>query len=275
MNNRIDSQFLTEKLINAGIEANEAKKEISILLDELTDVYKIDEIINERIKFRTPIQYLLGKAYFMDFEVKVNNNVLIPRPETELLVEETVKKIKKIMFSQFSALDVGTGSGIIPVALAKLIPELEITGIDIEKDIIELAAYNAQINNVCENIKFKICDLFSKSFEDLLAINKFDLIISNPPYVKENELKNLKPEVYLHEPKIALCGSRENKTGLIYYERIFQLINKRSNIKLLAFEIDPPLVKNLIKILEKYTLNKFELVKDYSKLDRFLFVYLN
>ena len=269
---------LIEKLISAGIEPQEAKKEISILLMELKDSEQIKKIISERIKTRIPIQYILGKAYFMDFEVKVDKNVLIPRPETEILVEETVRRLinsRDMPRHVPTALDIGTGSGIIAIALARLIPDIKIIAIDVNEDIINLARENAEKNNVSEKIKFEVCDVFSNGIEEILNRNNFDLIISNPPYVKSSEMKKLRPEVVLHEPKIALVGSKENNSGLIYYERIFELITapRNDNKRLIALEIDPSLVNDLIKLLKSKGLNSFEIVKDYSKLDRCLFIF--
>ncbi len=264
-----------DQLVNAGIEESEAKKEISILKSEIKDEEKIKKFIDERIKTRIPVQYLIGKAYFMDFEVKVNPKVLIPRPETEILVEEIVRRGKSRL-APTTAIDIGTGSGIIAIAMAKLIPDIKITAIDIDKEIIDIASENAKLNNVENKINFKVCDVFSKCFEGLLQSQKFDLIISNPPYVKPDELQKLKPEVYAHEPKIALSGSKENKTGLIYYERIINLCKGLINQtpKMIAFEIDSPLVNDLKSLLKKNGLNNFEIVKDYSKLDRCLFVFI-
>lgn len=264
-----------DRLVDVGIEESEAKKEILILESEIKDKEKIEKIVDERIKTRTPIQYLIGKAYFMDFEVKVNPKVLIPRSETEILVEETVRR--SIACNTSTIIDIGTGSGIIAIALAKLISNIQITAIDIDKEIIDLAYENAKLNNVENKINFKICDIFSKCFEGLIQSQRFDLIISNPPYVKPGEIKKLKPEVYAHEPKIALSGSVENETGLIYYERIIELIGRcgsRPTPTIMAFEVDPPLVNDLKSLLKKNGLNDFEIVKDYSKLDRCLFVYL-
>lgn len=264
---------LTKELISAGIEEKEAKKEISFLLKELKDINQVKKIVSERIKTRTPLQYLLQKAYFMDFEVKVNKNVLIPRPETEILVEEAMKRLKKNETNKVTALDIGTGSGIIPIALAKLIPNIEIVAIDLKSEIIALAKENASNCGVSNKIDFRTCDLFSNDFEELIKNNNFDLIISNPPYVRPSQLEKLSPEVYIHEPKVALSGSRENSTGLIYYERIIEVFKKNVQC-LIAFEIDPPLVNDLKLLLQKEGLSNYEIIKDYSKLDRCLFVFL-
>ncbi len=261
---------LINQLISAGIEEPDAKSEIAFLQKEFADQNKIKEIVNERIKSRTPIQYLIGKAYFMDFWVHVTPKVLIPRPETEILVEEAAKGMQ----NDITAIDIGTGSGVIPIALAKLIPNIKIIAIDIDNEVIKLAKENAKLNKVSEKIGFKACDLFSGDVEEIFKTNNFDLIISNPPYIKENYFLELEPEIYLHEPKIAHCGTKENKTGTIYHERIIELAVKYPP-KLLALEIDPPLVNDLKALLKKNNLNNFEIVKDYSKLARCLFIYLN
>ncbi len=270
-----EDKFLISKLIDAGIEKQEAEKEISILIKEFgkNNLEEVQAIVNKRIETRIPLQYLLQKAYFMDFEVKVNENVLIPRPETEILVEESVKRLKKNDTSKITALDIGTGSGIIPIALAKLIPNIEIIAIDLKSEIIALAKQNANNCGVSNKIDFRACDLFSNDFEELIKNNNFDLIISNPPYVRPSQLEKLSPEVFIHEPKIALSGSRENSTGLIYYERIIKIL--KNNVKcIIALEIDPPLVNDLKSLLKKEELNNYEIIKDYAKLDRCLFIIL-
>ena len=265
---------LIYKLVSAGIEESEAKQEIAILQKEFKDQNKVQEVVNERIKTRKPIQYLIGKAYFMDFVVSVNEKVLIPRPETEILVEETVKLCRDMPWHVSTVIDIGTGSGIIPIALARLVPDIKIYAIDLEKGVIDLATENAKNCGAYQKIHFKVCDLFSYDMDEFFKSVHFDLVISNPPYVKPHEMKKLRPEVYLYEPKVALSGSKENVTGLVYYQRILMLA-KKYDVSLVALEIDPPLVSGLKSLLIKEGLNKFEIIKDYAKLDRCLFVYLN
>ena len=281
--NKLASKDLINRLLNVGIERAEAKKEVSILLSEFgeTNLSKIEEIINERVKSRMPIQYLIGKAYFMDLEVRVNKNVLIPRPETEVLVEETINRLLKVQSNDaLKILDIGTGTGVIPIAICRAMLGVAAIALDIEEEIIKLGKENSTKYSLERRIDFKVCDLFSESIHSLFKENKFDLIISNPPYIKENKLNNLHPEVSLHEPKIALSGSKENKTGLAYYERIIDLTKQylsyspvKNNSFILALEIDPPLVNGLKIILQRKGFNNFEITKDYAKLDRCLFVY--
>src|SRR3990167_8389038 len=163
------SAELVNKLIRAGIDKSEAVKEVSILKKEFSNPSKILEIVEERTKTRKPLQYLLGKAFFMDFEVKVTPEVLIPRPETEILVEETIKRIQKptAKNQQLKVLDIGTGSGIIPIALCRMMPNIKVVAIDINRSIIDLAYNNAKNNKVQERIKFKVCDLFAEDFEKI------------------------------------------------------------------------------------------------------------
>ena len=262
------SSELVNKLIQAGIDKSEAVKEISILKKEFSDPLKISEIIEERVRTRKPLQYLIKKAYFMDFEVTVNEKVLIPRPETEILVEEAVKRINSN--TKVTAIDIGTGSGIIAIALSKMILNIEVTAIDINNDIVNIAHENAKKNNADKKIHFEICDLFSGRAEEIFKNNKFNLIVSNPPYVSENGFSRLEPEVRCYEPKIALVGSGVN--NLTYYERILLLARKNIKPGLIAFEIDPSLVNDLKLLLKRMNLKSGEFLKDYSGQDRYLFI---
>ena len=158
-----------------------------------------------------PIQYILGKSEFMGLEFKVAPGVLIPRPETEILVEAVLKFSRQPGFfgRRLEIMDVGTGSGNIAVSLAKLLSGLRVTAIDISREAIEIAEYNARLNDVADRISFVQGDLFSSCEK----ASGYDMIVSNPPYIPTQELKDLQPEIK-YEPVIALDGGKD---GLDYY----------------------------------------------------------
>lgn len=177
--------------------------------------------IMARRKQGEPIQYITGSCEFMGLTFKVDKRVLIPRPETEILVEKAIDLVRSSDFARLSArqgvrsiLDIGTGSGNIAVSLARYLPECKITAIDISAAAIELARENARLNRVESRIEFVVSDLFSALDES----RPFDLIISNPPYISNLEMENLPPEVK-YEPRLALEAGQD---GLDFYQRIIK-----------------------------------------------------
>ncbi len=167
--------------------------------------------ITRRAK-REPAAYITGSKQFMSLNFRVTPDVLIPRPETELLIENAIELIKKID-GKASILDIGTGSGAIAVSLAKFIDNAEITAIDVSKKALQVAAENAKEHGVEEKIKFMEADLFPA--EPV----KFGLIMSNPPYIKTADIKGLQPEIRDFEPVSALDGGAD---GLDYYRKIIE-----------------------------------------------------
>lgn len=159
-----------------------------------------------------PVQYITGTAEFMGLTFKVDRRVLVPRPETEILVEEAIKIVRSSKFVVRSVLDLGTGSGNIAISLAKFLPECKVTAIDTFSDAIRLAEENAALNNIAGKIEFIVSDLFNSIRKD----EPFDMIISNPPYVATQEMAGLSAEVR-HEPRLALDGGRD---GLDFYRRM-------------------------------------------------------
>ena len=147
----------------------------------------------ERLKTHEPIQYVLGKTSFMDMEFKVNSSVLIPRPETE----ELVRLMLKEDLDGKNILDIGTGSGCIAISLAKNLPNAKVTAIDISKDALEVAKENAKLNNV--EVNFINADIFKYKSD-----KKYDVIVSNPPYVLESEKIIMKQNVLDFEPRISI-----------------------------------------------------------------------
>jgi release factor glutamine methyltransferase len=179
------------------------------------------EIFLQRLKSYEPLQYIVGETDFLRHKFLVNKNVLIPRPETEELVEWIIEehhaKIKERSASGFSVLDVGTGSGCIAVSLKKIMQEANIMAVDISKEALHVAKNNALINNA--EIKFMQIDILKNPLTDFK--NSFDLIVSNPPYISVHEKSQMHKNVTDHEPHIALFV--EGKNPLLFYERIAEL----------------------------------------------------
>jgi release factor glutamine methyltransferase len=177
-----------------------------------------------------PVQYILGKQEFYGLDFHVNPAVLIPRPETELLVEAVLQKLPRDEFVEI--LDVGTGSGILAVTLAHHLPHAEITAVDISVDAIAVARRNAETHHVGDRIRFVVSDLLSALDHKL---ERFDAVVSNPPYVAKTDRTTLAPEVRDYEPATALFAG---KTGLEIYRRLIPEARKALKPNgLLALEI--------------------------------------
>ena len=225
--------------------------------------YKKYAKIVKKLKKGLPLAYILKKAYFLDKEYYVNKNVLIPRPETEILVEKTKKLIKSnFQNNNISILDIGTGSGVIAISLNKMNNKYQVFATDISKKALKVAKKNQKKHNT--NIKFINTDLYSGINE------KFDVIISNPPYV-ENNSQTIEDKVKKNEPHIALFGG---KKGLDYYERILKNINSIIKEKhIIAFEIDEKQAQSIEKQAKKYLpSDKIIIEKDLNGYDRYIFL---
>ncbi len=216
----------------------------------------------KRLEKGEPVQYIVGDVDFYGNIINVNKNVLIPRRETEELVEKTSERIKKLFPNKdISILDIGTGSGCIPITMKKLFPKSNITAIDISQEALKVAEYNAISNNV--EINF----IHSNIFEN--ASGKYHIIISNPPYIKENE--EIMDIVKNNEPHLALYAPND---GLYFYEEIIKQASKFLEEKfIIAFEIGETQGQDIINIAGKYfPTSKIELEKDLQHLDRFRFI---
>ena len=176
-------------------------------LDKAKEKQYLEEI--KILKKGVPIEHITHQKEFMKLSFFVDKNVLIPRQDTEILVEEVINIAKKINAKKI--LDLCTGSGAIAVSLAKYLPQAEITAIDISNDALKIAKKNAISNNVQNQITFISSDMFTNLSEE-----KFDIIVSNPPYIKTNVIKNLDIQVQ-NEPYIALDGGKD---GLDFYKKI-------------------------------------------------------
>lgn len=222
--------------------------------------YKNLNKVVKKLNKNYPVQYLIGNVNFYGYNISVNKHVLIPRFETETLVEKTIEYIKKLKLENGSLIDLGTGSGCISIVLKKELETLNITGLDISNKALKLARKNAKnnkadINFIKENIfKFK-------------PVNKYDILISNPPYITEDD--EISPNIK-YEPKKAIFTN----DGLKYYRHIMSTCSNYLNKKnLIAFEIGDKQGKDLKKLAKDFFPKaKIKLERDLSGRDRYLFI---
>lgn len=215
----------------------------------------ISEIATRRKK-REPLQYILGETEFYGYKLKVSNCVLIPRPETELLVEKIIHEEKNIN----SILDIGTGSGAIAIALAKNMNKVSIDAIDIFESVLKIAKQNALLNNV--EINFFQSDIFEN------VTDKYDLIISNPPYISQDEYELLPEEIKDHEPRSAL---QAENNGLYFYKKILQ--NAKEHLTesgKIYFEIGYDQHEKITGIAKKNGFSDIQVFKDLNGFDRIM-----
>ena len=224
------------------------------------------EYVKRRVK-REPVQYILGETEFYGFPFKVTPDVIVPRPETELIVEAVLGSIKSLKNLSLKILDIGTGSGCIAVSLAKLLPDCNIWAIEMSTAALDVARTNADLNEV--TIHFIEGDIF----KDVSSIpTRFDIIVSNPPYVALSDLYELEPEVRDFEPKEALFAGED---GLEFYKKFMDvipdLLNKDGRIFLeIGYDQSD-------KLEELYSKAKFkvEFKKDYNQINRILILERN
>ena len=220
--------------------------------------------ILEELKKEIPIQYLLGTTSFYGLDFEVNPNVLIPRPETEELVEWILESQKSKVESQFlKILDIGTGSGCIAISLAKNLPNATVSAIDVSEKALATAKKNAQNNSV--NVSFINQNILQA--EDLKQ--QFDIIVSNPPYVRNLEKEEIKKNVLDNEPHLALFV--EDEDALIFYKKIANLALKNLTTNgILFFEINQYLGPETVALLEELQFKDIELRKDIYGNDRMI-----
>jgi release factor glutamine methyltransferase len=225
---------------------------------------KIWSFILEQLKKEIPIQYILGVTHFYGLEFEVNSAVLIPRPETEELVDWIVQKSKiKNQKSKIKILDIGTGSGCIAIALAKNLPNAQVFALDVSEKALATAKKNAEKNQV------QLSFIHQSILETEDLAQEFDIIVSNPPYVRELEKHEIKNNVLDNEPHLALFV--EDNDALIFYRKIAQLAQK--NLKSegqLYFEINQYLGKETLNLLLEMGFKNCELRQDIYGNDRMI-----
>jgi len=269
----INSEREAEILLSYSLEMS--RSEIYLNSDRvLKDIEKtkLEKKIQKRIE-KIPLQYITKHQEFMGIDFFVEKGVLIPRPETEILVEEVIKKLKNYKYSDnMEIADLGTGSGVIAISIAKFINNITVYATDISKKSLQIALKNAQKHR-CENkIIFLHGDLF-EPFKNKIEKFSLEAIISNPPYIDSCDFELLPPEVRDNEPKIALFGGID---GLDYYRKIIKKSSqylKRNGF--LALEVG----LNQSKIIEELILKEssfnqnIEIIKDYSGIERVVIAY--
>lgn len=221
--------------------------------------------ISADLKNQKPIQYILGETEFFGLRFEVNENTLIPRPETEELVEWIINEAGKGKREKgkVTVLDIGTGSGCIAISLAKNIPDAEVFAIDVSDKALETAKRNAESN------KAEVTFLLKNILETEDLEQQFDVIVSNPPYVRNLEKAEIKPNVLEFEPHLALFV--EDTDALLFYRKIAQLAKKNLNPNgKLFFEINQYLGKETVQLLEDLGFKNVELKKDIYGNDRMI-----
>lgn len=226
--------------------------------DEEVDNYRL---FIKRRGNREPLQYILGYVEFYGLTFSVNKDVLIPRQETEILIETVLKAVDKE--SPLTILDIGTGSGIIAIALAKNLPNAKIFALDKSAEALVVARQNAEANGVENRTAFLQNDILSSSF----PINdKLDIIVSNPPYVAHKEFQSLQKEIVAFEPDFAVTDFSD---GLTFYRRIIE--DAKNHLKengKIFFEIGAGQSAQVKSLFELHNFSSIEIRKDYSTIDR-------
>jgi release factor glutamine methyltransferase len=267
--------LLKDGLGSAGIESSTVEAEVILshflsmkryelyLFLELEITAEVEIQIKDILEKRCshyPLQYLIDNVEFYDTIIKVNPSVLIPRPETELLVE---KVLADNALAGLQVLDIGTGSGAIAIALKKKRPDWQITATDISAPALETARHNAELNN-CE-IDFILSDLWAN------ISGKFDIIISNPPYISEQEYENLAVELQF-EPVLALKAPED---GLYYYKRILHnclsFLKPAASIYLEIGAGQAEAIKQIAAALKPVKVNIFQDYQGYDRIFHLIF----
>ena len=253
---RLDVETLLQKVL--GVDRLYILLNLERVLSE-DEEQLFNKFINERLNNR-PIAYIVGNREFMGLDFFVKEGVLIPRPDTEVLVEEVIKLAKKK--DAKNILDIGTGSGAITVSLAKYLENVKVTSVDISDIALEIGKRNAISNEVNDRINFVKSDLFTNIDKE----TKFDIIVSNPPYIKREVIDTLDKQVKDYEPYNALEGGVD---GLDFYRAITkQAKNYLKKGGILAYEVGHDQSEDVSKLMEIDGYTNIYTLKDLQQIDR-------
>ncbi|PKQ44859.1 peptide chain release factor N(5)-glutamine methyltransferase [Confluentibacter flavum] len=288
---RKDIQNIFHQELDVIYNKNEVDSFFFILLESFHNITRIKLAMNpelmidtnerlfnalERLKSQEPIQYIIGDTEFFGLTFKVNQHVLIPRPETEELVDwiltsHPTPNPDSYRDQHLTILDVGTGSGCIAVSLAKNLKKAKVYALDVSKEALNVARQNAELNQV--EITFIEADILKTEDgrwkTDRVSDVKFDVIVSNPPYVREQEKGQMKPNILNSEPHVALFVTDDNP--LQFYKAIITFaVNNLKDNGLLFFEINEYLGNDMIQLLKDHHFTNIELKQDVFKKDRMI-----
>lgn len=269
--------FFINEYLNNGFDKEEAKSEIALAVDilfgysakdfilgkelSLQEQDKLKQIVLERVTTHRPIQQILGCSYFFGRKFLVNEYTLIPRPETEILVDEVLKCLKNI--SETKILDIGTGTGCIPISLALENKNIIAHSVDISDEAIETAKQNAQLHKVSDRVKFFKSDLFEN------VADKYDVIVSNPPYIPLKDKAKLQIEVRDFDPQTALFTKDDE--GIELYEKIIKSAHKYLTDKgRIFFELGHGQSKLVKIIFEENGYKNIKIIKDLNNIERII-----
>jgi release factor glutamine methyltransferase len=276
-------QFAYKQLLAQLYEIYDAREAANIadwVIENVTGQRKIDRIVYkdlpvseaqqlqltnivEELLQHKPVQYVLGEAWFADMKLMVNKSVLIPRPETEELVEWMSEDIKKSGNAEISLVDVGTGSGCIAIAMKKKLPGLKVSAIDVSKGALEVAKLNSVKQKT--NVQFLHLDFLNEN--EWNSLDKYNIIASNPPYIKESEAADMQKNVLQYEPHLALFVRDEN--ALTFYEAIARFSGEHLKPDGSVYvEINEALGDQVVELFAKNGLSKIILKKDLQGKDR-------
>lgn len=260
----IESARLNAELMLAHI-LNCKRLQLYLMFERPLDENELSlyrEFLARRAK-REPLQYILGEVEFYNIKLKVNKDVLIPRPETELLVEKIIKDYSQK--SDIKFLDIGIGSGNISIALLVNLPDSQGIGIDISDSALTLAKSNAEFNLVNDRLELLHFDILN---DDIHSLGKFNAIISNPPYVSSEEFESLEPELKIYEPQIALT---DFYNGLTFYRKIISVANSLLKEEgKVYFEIGKGQSNEVKALMQDSRIKNINITKDYQGIDRII-----
>ena len=270
-------KIFIDKYLKNGFSFDEAKVEVDFALEVLFNytykdfmlgktiekwqLAKYDKVLNERISTHRPLQQIIGQAFFYGRKFFVNEYTLIPRPETELLVAETLKIAQE--FDNPKILDIGTGTGCIPITLVLENGSISADSVDISLEAIETAEKNALLHNIYEKVKFTQSNIFEN------VTDKYNIIVSNPPYIPLKDKESLQIEVRDYDPPSALFASDEH--GVEFYKKIIQSAKEYLLAGgFLLFELGVNQYLIVEKLLKDNDFKDIKVVQDYNSIERII-----